>query len=58
LPLDHLLLRDIYLAKGETEDALLHTQKASDLAEEMGHTRLVSSIVGSGDVQEVQKEEA
>lgn len=43
-PLDHLLLRDIYQAKGDTTKAQLHEQKASVLAEEMGYPMLVSSV--------------
>ncbi|HEX4716092.1 MAG TPA: tetratricopeptide repeat protein, partial [Ktedonobacteraceae bacterium] len=34
-PFDHLLLRDIYLKKGDTTNAHLHMQQASTLAEEM-----------------------
>jgi tetratricopeptide (TPR) repeat protein len=44
LPLDHLLLRDIYLAKGDTDQAQLHIQKATALAEEIGYPMLVSFI--------------
>jgi tetratricopeptide (TPR) repeat protein len=36
LPLDHQLVRDIYLAKGDTAQAQLHTQQAQALADEMG----------------------
>lgn len=43
-PLDHLLLRDIYLAKGDTANAQLHTQQASALAKEMGLKDLASSM--------------
>jgi tetratricopeptide (TPR) repeat protein len=45
LPLDHLLIRDIYLAKGDTANAQLHTQQALALAEEMGLDALVSSAL-------------
>lgn len=45
LPLDHLLIRDIYLAKGDTANAQLHTQHALALAEEMGLHTLVASII-------------
>lgn len=44
LPLDHLLLRDIYLAKGDTVQAQLHAQHAQTLAEEMGLQSLVASV--------------
>lgn len=43
-PLDHLLLRDIYQAKGDIAKAQLHEQKASALAEEMGYPMLVSFV--------------
>ncbi|HEX2910876.1 MAG TPA: tetratricopeptide repeat protein [Chloroflexia bacterium] len=45
-PLDHLLLRDIYQAKGDHAKVELHEQKASRLAEEMGYPMLVSSMPG------------
>jgi hypothetical protein len=45
LPLDHLLIRDIYLAKGDIANAQLHTQQASALAEEMGLQTLVSFML-------------
>jgi tetratricopeptide (TPR) repeat protein len=45
LPLDHLLIRDIYLAKGDTTNAQLHTQQASALAEEMGLQTLMSFML-------------
>jgi tetratricopeptide (TPR) repeat protein len=48
-PLDHLLLRDIYLQKGDTDKAQFHMQQASTLAEEMGFSALVSSAIeGNG----------
>ncbi|QBD83289.1 tetratricopeptide repeat protein [Ktedonosporobacter rubrisoli] len=43
-PLDHILLRDAYLAKGDAANAELHTRKATALAEEMGLTALISSL--------------
>lgn len=43
-PLDHLLIRDVYLAKGDTANAQLHEQRASVIAEEMGLPELVSSV--------------
>jgi tetratricopeptide (TPR) repeat protein len=44
LPLDHLLLRDIYLAKGDIVRAEQHAQQAQVLAEEMGFETLVASV--------------
>jgi tetratricopeptide (TPR) repeat protein len=44
LPLDHLLLRDIYLAKGDPANAQFHTKIASTIASEMGYPMLVSSM--------------
>jgi tetratricopeptide (TPR) repeat protein len=44
LPLDHLLLRNIYLARGETASAQQHTQLATALAEEIGYPVLVASV--------------
>jgi len=55
LPLDHLLLRDIYLAKEDTANAELHTQQAFALAEEMGLQTLVSSVPNIRDVLAVQQ---
>lgn len=46
LPLDHLLLRDVYEAKDDQAQAQFHTQKASAIASEMGYPALVSSIPG------------
>ncbi|HVU68448.1 MAG TPA: hypothetical protein VHD63_15020, partial [Ktedonobacteraceae bacterium] len=43
-PFDHLLLRMIYLARGDEEQARLHTQRATALANEMGYPELVSSM--------------
>ncbi|MCB0175529.1 MAG: tetratricopeptide repeat protein [Anaerolineae bacterium] len=50
LPFDHLLLRDIYLKKGDTAQAQFHTQQASALAEEMGYPALVASMPNLGDL--------
>ncbi len=56
LPLDHLLLRDIYLAKGDPVNAQFHTDVASALAEEIGYPRLVSSIPNIKDRLAAQRE--
>jgi tetratricopeptide (TPR) repeat protein len=59
LPLDHLLLSDIYLKRKDPAKALPHTQQALALAEEMGFKKLlVLSLIGLGDVQVALKEEA
>jgi tetratricopeptide (TPR) repeat protein len=42
LPFDHLLLSDIYQAKGERANAVLHAEIASTLAKEMGATRAIA----------------
>ncbi len=57
-PLDHLSLWDIYLRKGDTAKAQFHMQQASTLAEEMGLSTLVSSVINSTNHLGVQKEEA
>ncbi len=57
LPLDHLLLRNIYLAKADTERAKFHTQQASAIASEMGYPTLVSSLIGVRYAQPSQQEE-
>jgi tetratricopeptide (TPR) repeat protein len=44
LPLDHLLLRNIYLARGETPSAQQHMQQATILAEEIGHPELIAAV--------------
>ncbi|GHO99674.1 hypothetical protein KSF_097220 [Reticulibacter mediterranei] len=44
LPLDHLLLRNIYLARGETANAQLHMQQATALAKEIGYPALVADV--------------
>jgi len=58
LPLDHLLLRDVYLAKGDTANAQFHTEIASALAEEMGLKALVSSMPNIRDILAAQQEGA
>jgi tetratricopeptide (TPR) repeat protein len=55
LPLDHLLLRDIYLALGDTTQAQLHAQHAQALAEEMGLQSLVASVPNICDALVAQK---
>jgi tetratricopeptide (TPR) repeat protein len=44
LPLDHLLLSNIYMARGDTASAQQHMQQATILAEEIGHPELVASV--------------
>jgi tetratricopeptide (TPR) repeat protein len=58
LPLDHLLLRDIYLAKSDTVNAQLHSEMASAIASEMGLKTLVSSMPNIRDILAAQKEGA
>ncbi|GER92175.1 hypothetical protein KDW_63370 [Dictyobacter vulcani] len=48
LPLDHLLLRDIYQAKGDTANAQKHTTSARTIAVEMGYPGLVDSTPDRG----------
>ncbi|GLV60397.1 hypothetical protein KDH_72170 [Dictyobacter sp. S3.2.2.5] len=43
-PLDHLLLRDVYQAKGDQASAQIHARQAADLATSMGYPTLVSTI--------------
>ncbi|HZR40373.1 MAG TPA: tetratricopeptide repeat protein [Ktedonobacteraceae bacterium] len=57
-PLDHLTLRDIYLKKGDTAKAQFHMEQAFILAEEMGFSTLLSSVIDATSRLEVQKEEA
>ncbi len=57
-PLDHLSLWDIYLKKGDTAKAQFHMQQASTLAEVMGLSTLVSSVINSTNRLGAQKEEA
>ncbi|GHO51969.1 hypothetical protein [Ktedonobacter robiniae] len=49
-PLDHLLIRDIYLARGDTAKAQQHTEAASAIAAEMGMETLVASMPNIRDV--------
>jgi tetratricopeptide (TPR) repeat protein len=49
LPLDHLLIRDIYQAQGDTANAQAHTRQALALAQEMGLDALVASVVNLRD---------
>ncbi|GHO46471.1 tetratricopeptide repeat protein [Ktedonospora formicarum] len=44
LPLDHLLVRDMYTLLGDDTNARLHERRAIELAEEMGLFTLVSSM--------------
>jgi tetratricopeptide (TPR) repeat protein len=55
LPLDHLLLRDIYQAKGDTAQAHLHAQHAQVLAEELGLQSLVASVPNIRDALAAQR---
>lgn len=56
-PLDHLLLRDIYLKKGDTARAQFHMQQASIIASEMGLSALLASVIDSTNRPGPQKEE-
>jgi hypothetical protein len=49
-PLDHLLIRDIYLARGDTAKAQQHTEAATTLATEMELGALVSSMPNIRDI--------
>ncbi|OZB95184.1 tetratricopeptide repeat protein [Paenibacillus sp. XY044] len=52
LPLDHLLLSDIYLKRGQIETARQHAETATRLGEEMGYLRAVSSsCLTLGDIE-------
>jgi tetratricopeptide (TPR) repeat protein len=55
LPLDHLLLRDIYQAKGDTAQAQVHAQHAQTLAEELGLQWLVASVPNIRDALAAQR---
>ncbi|HTK07156.1 MAG TPA: tetratricopeptide repeat protein [Ktedonobacteraceae bacterium] len=55
LPLDHLLLRSVYQAQGDTTSAQFHLQQASAIAEEIGHSEIVSSILKAESMQASQK---
>jgi tetratricopeptide (TPR) repeat protein len=57
-PLDHLSLWDIYQKIGDTVKAQFHLQQASTLAEEMGLSTLVSSVINSTNHLGVQKGKA
>ncbi len=57
-PFDHLSLWDIYLKKGDTTSAQLHIRQATALAEEMGFSTLVSSVIDTTNRLEAQQEEA
>lgn len=58
LPLDHLLLRDIYQAKRDLTQAQFHTEMASAIASEMGYPTLVSSMPNIRERLTAQQEEA
>ncbi|MET3849662.1 tetratricopeptide repeat protein [Paenibacillus sp. OAE614] len=56
LPLDHLLLSDIYLKRGQIETARQHAETATRLGEEMGYLRTVSSsCLALGDIELAQQ---
>ncbi|MBB3128028.1 tetratricopeptide (TPR) repeat protein [Paenibacillus rhizosphaerae] len=56
LPLDHLLLSDIYLKRGQIETARQHAETATRLGEEMGYLRAVSSsCLTLGDIELTQQ---
>jgi tetratricopeptide (TPR) repeat protein len=57
-PFDHLALWDIYQKKGDMAKAQFHMQQASTLAEEMGFSTLVSSMINTTNRLGAQKEEA
>jgi tetratricopeptide (TPR) repeat protein len=57
-PLDHLSLWDIYLKRGDTAKVQFHMQQASTLAEAMGLSTLVSSIINATNRLGAQKEQA
>ena len=56
-PLDHLSLWDIYQKIGNTAKARFHMQQASTLAEEMGLSTLVSSVINSTNHLGVQEDQ-
>ena len=57
LPFDHLLISDIYLAQGDTANALLYAQYAYALAKGTGQKRaLVFSLLSLGEILTAQKE--
>lgn len=55
-PHDHLALWDVYRKRGDTVNAQFHMQRASALAEEMGFSTIVSSLVNAMSHLEDQKE--
>jgi tetratricopeptide (TPR) repeat protein len=57
-PLDHLMLRDIYLKKGDATNTQLHIQQATTIANEIGHPSLVSSIPNLRNLLSTQQEHA
>jgi tetratricopeptide (TPR) repeat protein len=57
-PFDHLALWDIYQKKGDMANAQVHMQQASALAEEMGFSTLVSSMINTTNRLGAQKGEA
>lgn len=58
LPLDHLLLSDIYQAKGNSAQAMLHHQQAATLAEAMGFPTLITLVSNRCDQLPTSKVEA
>ncbi len=44
-PLDHLLIYDVYLARGDTEQAQQHARRATEIAEELGHQAMVAAYL-------------
>jgi tetratricopeptide (TPR) repeat protein len=56
-PFDHLALWDIYQKKGDMANAQFHMQQASALAEEMGFSTLVSSMINTTNRLGAQKGE-
>ena len=57
-PFDHLSLWDIYQKIGDTAKVQFHMQQASTLAEEMGLSTLVSSMINTTNRLGIQKGEA
>ena len=41
-PYDHLLLSDVYQARGDVAQALVHAETAISLAQEMNSTRILA----------------
>ena len=44
-PLDHLLIYDVYLARGDSERAQHHARRAMEIAEELGHQAMVAAYL-------------